>query len=348
MSNYFDSSAIGSSILGNCIAGIDPLVVCTDRALGDVKPTTFMEMGKIFEDLVESKYGKLDFWEKYFKSDLKTFPHTTAKGVKNVLDMFEGERIYKDEGGVTLNTLHQDIASGYEYNKPKKGAGRELSGKHANRHRLLDQIKAHDYRRPIMAPWWDRLEIMLERFENFKLPLSFGNDPDVYGATVGKWMADFLDGLLFQVEYFWTECGAKCRAKYDMIWIIEHGGETYAIPFDIKVTGDEVVGQKSFGAFVGNWKKHYALQSAHYHPGFVSWCAENGYTPHDKIYYLIQESDFPQVMNAWALHPDELESVNAQRREALPVIQKWIDSGKPISGSMPLKIVNRWGKEWLR
>ena len=332
MDNYFKSNAIGSSLLSACIVSVDPLAICTDRAIADVKPSSFMETGKIFEDLVEETFGGEEFfWNKYFKSDLKTFPETDSEktGLKNILQMLEDERALQD-----------DIENGYVYTKPDKAGNVKLNDKYINRHRCLDQIKAHGYRRPIIAPIWEKIEIMLERFKSF--PFEFRGNT----FSIETWITEYYAAALFQVDYFWSSDGASCRAKFDMIWIVEIEDIVYAIPFDLKVTADDVQGEKSFGAFVRNWRQKYIWQSKHYHEGFQLWCAENGYVPHDTIHYLIQESEYPQITNCWALEAWELTALDAPYRQALPVIQAWIDAGKPVKGYMTQINVNRYGKEW--
>lgn len=344
MNNYFDSR-IGSSLPGDCIVSAEPLAVCTDLATKERKPTPAMEMGRMFEDLVQSEYDPdFDFWEKYFKSDVKTFPSTTAKGIKNILDMFEDEHEFKDENGVVLNSLHQDIVAGYIYKKPDKNGNRELNATYLNRHRLLDQIIAHDYRRPIPKPWWKNLEIMLERFKNYPLELAF-DDYGEYTMPIAEWME--MAEVLWQVEFFWEEDGAECRAKFDMIWLIKFAGDSkiYAVPLDLKCTGDDVEGNSSFGAFVRNWKTKYIWQSEHYYEGFLKWCDRKSYFAYDRIPYIIQESEEPQLTHVWELSPEELRNLKPAWREALTIIQKWIDDGKPVKGYMPQKTVNRWGKE---
>jgi len=322
MSNgrYFDSKAIGSSLLGTCIVSVDPLVVCTDRATVDVKPTSFMEIGRMFEDLVEAEYGEFDFWEKYFKSNFQTFP-------AGIIEVLENDDVVEAVEACKADPAHY-----------KKDGN--LSKTYERKFACLDQIKAHDYRRPIPAPIWEKLEIMLERFKNCPFTL---NDLTL---PLDEWMSDYAE-VKFQIEYFWENFGAKCRAKYDMIWIYEGlDGKKHAIPFDLKVTGDEVVGQKSFGAFVGNWRKKYIWQSKHYHEGFKLWCEENGYAAYDRIPYIVQESEEPQVTNVLELHPEELRALNQPYHESLPVIQEWIDDGKPIKGFMEQQTVNRFGRQW--
>lgn len=327
MTDYFTSDAIGSSLLADCIVSVDPLVVCTDRAIKERKPTAAMEIGRLFEDLVETEYGDLYFLDKYFQSNFQTMP-------SGILDILEAENI------------EEAVDNGYVY-KATKGKEHELHGTYKRKHAMLDQIKAHDYRRPVPVTWWDTLGAMFENFKKYPFTLSWKKEHGIADQTetLAGWMKDWAE-VRFQVEYFWEETGAKCRAKFDMIWLIEYGDETYAVPFDLKATGDAVDGNKSFGAFVGNWKRSYIWQSAHYMAGIRHWCEENGYIPHDRIYYIVQESTAPQVTNVWSLHPDELKALDAARLEALPIIQKWIDEGKPIRGYMPQQTVNRYGREW--
>jgi len=328
-SSYFNSTAIGSSVLATCIQSHDQLVVCTDRATKEVKPTTFMEMGKIFEDLVEAHYSRgMDwFWEKYFKSNVSSFP-------SGIMEVLETENIWE---------AIEEVRADKKY-YTKKGA---LSKIYERKFHVLDQIKAHDYRRPIPAPWWSKLEIMLERFGN--CPLTLWEDNTM---SIDEWLRHKAATVIFQQEYFWNtpneeaEYGADCRAKFDLILLIKWHEKTFAVPFDIKCTGDEVDGNSSFGAFQRNWRTKYIWQSKHYHEGFKFWCEENGYRAYHCMPYIIQESEEPQITNVMALHPQELDALDADYHEALPIIQKWIDDGKPIVGYMPQKNVNRYGREW--
>lgn len=344
MTDYLKSKAIGSSLAADCVVSLEPLEICTDRATRERKPTTFMEMGKIFEDLVEATYARgLDwFWEKYFKSDMDSIPNYKGerKDIKQILEILD-ECMDNQEFYLLFD-------SAYIYNaKPDKDGNRVLSKTYKSRHRMLDQIAAHDYRRPIPKAWWSKLEIMLERFKNRPFEIAGIEKP------MSEWMNKKYVDVSFQVEHFWEtwdysmERKAHCRAKFDMVWAWEVGGVKYAIPWDIKCTGDEIEGRKSFGAFVGNWKKAYVLQSIHYREAFEDWCRVNGFEPFDDlIYYVIQESDDPQVCHVWFLHRYELETLKQPYRQALPVIQKWIDDGRPIKGYTPQKAVNRYGGEW--
>jgi len=328
MNDYFNSQAIGSSLLADCVVSLDPLEICTDRATMERKPTKFMEMGKIFEDLVEATYGRgLDwFWDKYFKSNISSFP-------AGVIEILDTENIRQAIEDVRADQKHYT----------KSGA---LSKTYERKFHVLDQIEAHDYRRPIPKPWWEKLKIMLERFKNRPFELA--------GITMSmhEWMSKRVD-VSFQVEHFWetrdyeTEREAHCRAKFDMVWVWEIDGCKLAIVFDLKCTGDEIEGRKSFGAFVSNWKKGYGLQSIHYKEGFNNWCKVNGIEPFDElIYYVIQESEEPRISHIWALHRYEMSSLQVPYRQSLPIIQKWIDDGKPIRGYVPQRIVNRYGREW--
>ena len=329
MNDYFNSPAIGSSLLGTCIVSVDPLTICTDRATKEIKPTSFMEMGKIFEDLAQSEYdARFDFWEKYFKSDMASIPEYKGErtDIKQILEILEE----LDNWDLDATRV---MKQSYIYKSDSS-----LHGSYKSRHRMLDQIRAHDYRRPIPAPWWDKLEVMLERFGNCPVEL-YG-----YRRTIDEWMRS--GEALFQVEYFWEDSGAKCRAKYDLILLVEFGYDKYAIPFDLKCTGDGVDDNASFGAFARNWKTKYVWQSKHYHEGFLLWCREHGYEPYEQILYVVQESESPQITNVWTLHTEELRMLSEPYREALAIIQAWIDEEKPVRGFMPQRTVNRYGREW--
>ncbi len=353
MSNgkYFESPAIGSSILGTVIERIErdengvwrPLI-CLDRATVPVKPSKFMQVGKMFEDLVEQEFsGRPVFTEKYFKSELNEIPTTTAKGVRCILRMFENARPIKTEEyepGVKplyTNTLHRDVAEGYQFTKPNKDGEVRLNKTYAPRHQCLDEIKAHNYHFPVPTPTWEKLQVMLERFKNYPL--------EINGSTKSIWNWRELVNIQFQVEHFWEhESGAECRAKFDMVWTYQAGNETYAIPFDLKVTADEVGGIKSIGVFNRNWTRKYIWQSKHYMTGFADWCQERGFIPYPRMSYIVQESEEPQVTHVRALSESELTELTLAYDESVAAIWEWIGAGKPILGHTPQRVVDIWGK----
>lgn len=325
MGDYFDPNRIGSSILGQVIVNSDPLVVCLDLATIPIKPTGAMEIGKMFEDLVEEEYSEIPiFSEKYFKSDISKIPEYKGErtDIKQVLEILD------------------DLGNSHEFEKAyiRKADG-ELHGSHKQRHRCLDQIAGHEYRRPVPEPTWDKLQIMLKRFKNYPFKLS----DQTHILPLRTWINDYMK-VKFQVEYFWKhECGAECRAKYDMIWVWTVDGVAYAMPWDLKVTGN-------WQKFKQNWKSKYIWQSIHYLEGFFKWCAENGYEPyiskygHRPMWYSIQESEYPQITHARALSKEELLDLTPAYDEAISAISKWIQEGRPVKGYMEQQIVNRWGK----
>jgi hypothetical protein len=208
----------------------------------------------------------------------------------------------------------------------------ELSKTYKQRHRCLDQIRAHDYRRPIPEPFMDKLKIMLERFKNYPFEMCERVE------TLSEWILHYVTAH-FQVEHFWQhESGSECRAKFDMIWIWESDGVKWALPFDLKVTANWL-------SFTQNWKYRYIWQSKHYLEGFKKWCAENGYTPYgEEIWYLVQESAEPQITHAWALSEASLSYLDDAYNAAIPQIWEWMDAGKKVKGYVEQQKVNIWGK----
>jgi hypothetical protein len=312
---YFASPAIGSSILGTVIAGTEPLQLCLDLATVPIKPTGFMEVGKMFEDFVEEEFsGKSVFSDKYFHSSIKSFPETSRKDLKDIFEILDGDNIA------------EDIKNGYVL----KDDG-EWNGTYANRNECLKEIAAHDYRRPIPDPIWKKLMIMLERFK--ACPFEVGG----IARSLSDWMTRWMD-VEFQVEYFWKhESGAECRAKFDMIWKWNLENDRYAIPFDLKVTANWL-------SFTKNWKYRYVWQSKHYVEGFARYCAEKNMISHPVMWYLIQESGDPQIAHVQALSVGALGDLTRGYDDAIPQIWKWVEADKPIAGFTEQQIVDRWGK----
>ena len=319
MDSYFDSRAIGSSILGQVIVRSEPLEICLDLATVTVKPTAFMEDGKVFEDLVEQEFsGKDIFDNKYFKSDISKIPE------------YKGDRTDIRQILEILDNPQEEQETAIESAYIRKADG-SLHGSYKQRHRCLDQIRAHDYRRPIPKPFWKKLWKMSDRTKAYPFEING------HTVSVAEWMASYVD-VEFQVEYFWKhESGAECRAKFDMVWIWECEEKTYAMPFDLKVTAN-------WPSFESNWKYKYIWQSKHYMEGFVRWCVENGCIPHPQIWYLIQESKEPFITHMRALSVRELDNLTEPYDEAILSMWGWIEAGRPVKGFVEQQTVDRWGR----
>lgn len=325
MNSYFESDAIGSSILSNVITGFDPGEVCTDLGIVPVEQTKFMGMGKAFEDLVEQEFsGRRVFYEKYFCANIPSIPayNGADESIKQILDIMDIEDAEERE---------QAVENAYILKKGKP----ELNNTYKARHDCLDEIKHNKYRRPIPTQDYDNLMIMLERFSSYPFEISTSK------LSLSEWSQNV--DVQFQVEHFWEhDSGAECRAKFDMIWRWEVDGIVYAIPFDLKVTAN-------WKSFKKHWTEWYIWQSKHYIQGFKNWCDGLGITPyHDTgnplIWYLIQESTAPQITHALALSADELDRLDEAYNDAVPQVWEWIQQGRPVKGYTEQKIINRWGR----
>ncbi len=331
---YFDSEAIGSSLLGAVITGVqsesqrdycetplDMLQINLDLGTLDINPTGFMEVGNIFEDLAQEEETRKDiFSDKYFKSDIELKPESAAW--KKILKIFE-ETAKED--------LPRKINNSYTFTKPDKEGNVKLHKTHKTFHFALDAIKAHECRRLIPKQTSDALNVMTERFFNAKFKLGTSNK-----VSLGTWFKRY--DTRWQVEYFWEQAGANCRMKADLILIVEDkAGNKHAILFDLKVTAH-------WSSFEQNWRKRYIWQSKHYMEGFKLWCRENGFIPFKKMWYLVQESTAPFTTHIRALSPVELDALHDPYMAVLPVIQDWIDKGKPIKGYTEQETVDRFGR----
>jgi hypothetical protein len=333
MVDYFDPSRIGSSIFGQVISRLEPLTLCLDRATVPVKPSGYMESGKIFEDWIEQEYsGRPFFDDKYFQSDLAKIPEykgekTDIQQILEILDIGEFEKL--------------QLAIDDAYIRKNDGS---LHGSYKSRHRCLDQIRAHEYRRPIPKPFWKKLQIMRERFAAY--PFTLGSSL----ANLGAWMKSENIKIEFQTEFFWThECGAECRAKFDMIWSWKVGDFIYAMPFDFKVTAN-------WPSFMENWSRKYIWQSKHYTEGFKRLCVERGWKPFmletpdnprveaPWMPFIIQESEAPQVTHCRALSAGQLDYLTESYDSAVRQIWEWIQVKRPVSGHMKQEIVDRFGR----
>jgi hypothetical protein len=175
MTDYFDNPAIGSTLLARFMDH-------QDKALKEVSPTGFMEMGRMFEDLIEEEVtGSPVFFDKYFKSDMNLGPESAAW--KKILPLFE-----RDDP-----PTEDEIEKLYVWNTaPSKETGEiELNGTHKNLHRALDQIVAHDFRRLVPKNMTDALTAMLANFKRTETHESgaacrMKSDIEVFWEVEGK------------------------------------------------------------------------------------------------------------------------------------------------------------------
>jgi hypothetical protein len=219
--------------------------------------------------------------------------------------------------------IQEEVEAGYI-----KKANGELNNTYKKRHDCLDQIKAHDYRRPIPAPDWEDLKAMLE---NFKLA-RFA--PPEYGWEVN--LFEMLQGANFQQVHFWnSDHGAKCRMKSDIELFWVNQGSPYGLIADLKVTGN-------WSKFRQNWISKYVWQSKLYLEGFREHCFKNNITPPDHIWYFIQESTAPYLLHMKALSLDEIGALAPKYEHSLNACQSWIDAGKPKRGYTDAEHVDRF------
>jgi hypothetical protein len=310
---YFDSPAIGSSLLANFMKG-------QDHALKEVQPTGFMEEGRIFEDLIQEKAtGEDIFGKKYFSSDMDLSPDSAAW--KKLLPIFEDN-----------SNIVDDIENAYVWKNPDKYGKVELNCTHKKLHRALDQIKAHNYRRLVPESTWTRFKAMLENFQlaEFKHP-DWPNGINLFQMLCGP-------GVKFQKTHFWTsESGAYCRMKSDIEFFWQNEGVNCALIADLKLTAN-------WPTFLQNWRNNYIWQSKHYLEGFRKYCLDNEIWPPNEIWYFVQESTYPYLLHSIALSHDDLAFIDQEYEEGLINCQRWIDAGKPKKGYVETCFVNRWGK----
>ncbi|MBT8373944.1 MAG: hypothetical protein KJN80_03425 [Deltaproteobacteria bacterium] len=307
--SYYESDYIGSSLLAKFIDH-------QDKAALETKPTESMEDGKRFEDLVQQEItGESIFDDKYFRSDLKSIPSTTKEGAKPILEIMESEN------------FREEVDNGYILK-----ADGTPHGTYKNHNRCLDQIKAHDYRRPIPETSWGKFFKMLENIKRTKFELmckEFELSDLLQNVTVTQ----------FQREHFWEDkSGAKCRMKTDMQSFYQVDEEMRGLIWDIKVTAN-------WNTFLFNWRTKYIWQNKHYLSGFQNFCELKKVRPPEKMWYIIVESTPPYLVTLWALHPIELEELDSPYHAALKKCQTWIDAGKPTTGFRKQQTVNRYGRE---
>ena len=216
--NYFKNPAIGSSTLSSFIKG-------QDYALKEIKPTGFMENGKIWEAWLEEQFtGKKVFSDRYYFSELPKIPESKSKlDLQSIIEICEADDI------------EAAISGGYVMTG--KGVP---SLTYKPRHRILDEIKDNGYKFPVCTEIWETVTRCWENFQRAKV--------EINGREGG--LVDLFQDSLWQQEYFWThENSAKCRMKSDVEAYYGHDPHCGFLA-DVKFTAN-------MNTFRQNWSSKY-------------------------------------------------------------------------------------------
>jgi len=294
--NYFDSPAIGSSLLSSFIQS-------PDHALMKTTASNYMERGRIWEDLIEYMITEDEkkFKQKYYLSELEKFPTSTT--YSSIPDIMDNENVV------------QTISNGYIYNKLKKGEKKpSLNRLHATRHSLLDEIKVNGYKKPIPKECWEKL---LKMWENFQKAHYKGRN--IVSLLKG------LDDVKFQTEHYWKDmlCGAECRMKSDIEATYSTKEGRKGIIFDIKWTSN----MSDYGNSRFRW------QDRHYTTGYGRKCRQNDIEPPPSMIFLISEYKEPYLTYIWSL--DDYQGITENQSDYQAHVEQcgqWIDAGKPLKG----------------
>lgn len=337
---------IGSTELATAITGINPLELCTDLFWKSFKPSEEIEKGKRFEDLIEETYsriGNTPFSDNYFKSDISEIPIYSGKNpeIKQIAEIMESKNIEAE-----LSTAYEQLKKFFT----KKD--NILYEAQKGRKRCLDQIKAHECRKPIPKKEWEIVHKMVDSLKNYPFTLSFFNENKeelTLTHTIEKWLAPQYIVPQFQTEFFWKhEDGAECRAKFDMIWTWKVNKLTYGLCFDFKKTADISIFKKF-------WRKKYIWQAKHYAEGFKKWCSENEIVPYlyentenmkeSIIWYLVTESTEPFITQAFALKLSDHAFLDNDYNDAIRQVWEWMQSGKPLKRYREQNFISLYGRK---
>ena len=299
---YFKSSAIGSSLLAAFIKG-------QDYAKMGVRPTGYMEAGKIWEDWLEEQMSDSSvFTDKYFFSKVDKFPETTNPMLKSVAEI------------VNCRNIKLAVLNGYVH----KVGGDGLNGRYKARHDLLDDIRKNGFKRPIPRLLWDDMQMMFENFQKVR--------------HQGLNLFDSLKGKShWQQTHFWqTATGAKCRMKSDIETYFV-SGKKYGELHDIKLTAN-------IATFWRNWRSKYVWQAIHYLEGFKDFCEKNIITPPKYMWFIITEAVAPFLTRIITLSQKAQKILLPQYHQHVTDCQTWIDAGKPAKGYIDTHIVDNFGR----
>lgn len=310
---YYDSPAIGSSLLSTFIED------SPDHALMEVKPNEAMEMGRIWEDLVEYYLSdsRNRFTNKYFVSEQTVFPKPTK--LPSIPELMDRENVEKA------------IMQAYIWNKgkpTKKGekAVKKLNSIYKTYHDLLDEIKANNYKRPIPKDCWDTMKKM---WDNFCKAQWMGNN-----------IVQMLKGLKdvkFQTEHYWTDLdsGAKCRMKSDIEAVYETAEGKQGWLADLKLTSGIVQFEQR--------TKKYRWQDRHYTTGYGQKCRNNDILPPLSMPFIISEMKAPYLTYVRTIRPLDAMELQTEYDQNLTDCWQWIKGGKQAVGYKE-QYVNKYGR----
>ncbi len=291
---YFDSKAIGSSLLSAFIQS-------PDHALMQVNPTNYMENGRIWEDLVEYQIvgKKSSFTDKYYRSEKGRLPDSkTYRAIPDIMDD---------------DNITQAVEDGYIRNKDGS-----LNGKQETRHALLDEIKVNGYKRPIPLECWEKMQKMWHNFSK----------AEYKGRNIVSMLRSIKD-VKFQTIHYWTDIsGAECRMKSDIEAVYPVGQELQGMIIDLKCESNVT----EYGNKRHKWQdRHYVTGYRQYclknritppqHMIFAISEQKNPYLTY--VDYL----ENPQEYNR-----DYIFENQEDYQKHLEACHKWIKAGKKSKG----------------
>jgi len=293
---YFDSTAIGSSLLSTFIEE------SPDHALIEVKPTNSMENGRVWEDLVEhyivtARGGESDFTDKYFISTVSDFPN--PKKVPAIPELLDSKDVKKA------------VKEAYVWNKDKKA----LNQTYVVYHNLLYEIQSNNHKRPIPTGCWDKMQKM---WINFKKAQWQGQN--IFEMLCG------LPAVKFQQEHYWTDLisGAKCRMKSDIEAVYETASGKHGWIADLKCTA----GIKNFNSrgIKTRW------QDRHYSSGYTQHCYTEDIEAPQNVIYIISDIQPPHLTYVREIQPLDAMQLQTVYGDRLTECWAWIKEGKKTIG----------------
>ena len=290
--NYFDSKAIGSSLLSTFIED------SPDHALIEPKPTNSMERGRIWEDLIEHYMtnGKNGFLDKYYISGLPSFPTSTTQ--PSIPELMDSDNVEKAIKGAFVWTQSKNLNQKYE-----------------KYHDLLAEIEHQDYKRPIPKECWEKMGRM---WTNFCKAEWQGHN------IVNMLMA--ASSLKFQQIHYWkdTDCQAECRMKSDIEAVLNTPYGKTGWLGDIKWT--EKINGFTTRASKIRW------QDAHYTTGYAKHCAKVEIKAPQSMVYIVSEFTAPYLTHVFQMRPDDAMVIQSEYKEHIVKCQRWIKGGKKAVG----------------
>jgi len=274
------------------------------------KPTSFMEVGKIFEAYLErfiSISSKNTFFdEKYCilsEEEINEFPEFAQAKEQSV----PSDLVERLERGEPITSDLITLTKAGVWAKPQ-----------IRTNFYVDWMMKHPGKYPISPDTMAKIQKMTDNF----LKLQVFDIP----------MKDILRSSQFQEPYIWKDDkGIEKKALYDFVctFNLPELGGTAKVGFDIKTSCSEQ-------QFKSMWYSKYWIQDRHYSEGIKHFNSGIGL---DRMVYAVVTSTEPYTAFVAMQNDDMIQTRVWDYQTLVTNFKQWDESGRPYIGIKPIQFM---------